>query len=65
MRGIPFKITFEEIIDFLKGHGTITKDEIFIEESNGRRTGTCLIFFDTDQFAQDAKSSLNGQKIGA
>jgi RNA recognition motif-containing protein len=65
IRGLPFKIQISEIIEFFDGYGKIAEENIFVEESApGRRTGVGLIIFETEDFAQDAKSALNKQKIG-
>lgn len=50
MRGCPWKITAEEIEAFFDGFNA-SKDEIFIEEFNGKRTGSCLVFFENKDTA--------------
>lgn len=63
-KGLPFRVTVDELIDFVKDHGTITADNIFIEEADGRRSGSCLIFFQSEKIAQDVKENLDGETIG-
>jgi len=49
-RGCPWKITEEEIIAFFEGF-QMTKEEIFIEEFNGKRTGSVLVLFESCEIA--------------
>ena len=56
-------MTFEVIQDFLSGYGKIPEDAIFIEEFNGKRTGSALIVFENETVAQDAKGKLQKQEI--
>ena len=64
MRGLPYKVEAEEIIKFFDGFGTITDQDIFIEESNGKRTGSALVFFENHDVSQDAKKAMHQKKIG-
>ena len=65
MRGLPFRITVEEIITFFKGFGNITEANIFIEENqDGERTGSALVIFKSEEEAKDAKASRHKKKIG-
>ena len=64
MRGLPYKVEPEDIIKFFDGFGTITAQDIFIEESNGRRTGSALVFFENHAVSQDAKAAQNKKNIG-
>lgn len=59
MRGCPWKVTPEEIISFFKDFGTMTTNDIFIEDQNGRRTGKALVVFDSAETAQDARHALH------
>lgn len=65
MRGCPWKITAEEIIEFFNGFGNLTAEDIFIEEFNGKRTGSALVIFENTEVAQDAKASNHKKEIGA
>lgn len=65
MRGCPWKITAEEIIEFFNGYGAISKEDVFIEEFNGKRTGSALVIFENNTVAQDAKGNMQKQEIGA
>jgi len=51
MRGLPWKITSEEIVAFFDSFGTITQEEVFIEEFNGKRTGSALVIFENQDIA--------------
>jgi RNA recognition motif-containing protein len=46
MRGLPYKVEAADIIKFFEGFGKITDQDIFIEETNGKRTGSALVFFE-------------------
>jgi hypothetical protein len=63
IRGLPYKVTLEIIQGFLKGYGEIPEECIFIEEFNGKRTGSALVVFENEEVAQDAKKSLQKQEI--
>lgn len=65
MRGCPWKITAEEIMEFFNGYGTLSTEDIFIEEFNGKRTGSALVIFENEQVGQDAKAALHKKDIGA
>lgn len=65
MRGCPWKITAEEVITFFDGYGEIKNDDIFIEEFNGKRTGSVMVFFEKKETVQEAKANLNKAEIGA
>lgn len=64
MRGLPWKVTAEEIIQFFDGFGTLTPQEVFIEEFNGKRTGSALVIFESNEVAQDAKLAKNKKSVG-
>lgn len=49
MRGCPYKITPEEIVTFFDGYGTLSPKDVFIEENNGRRTGSALVIFENTE----------------
>ena len=51
MRGLPYKIQTAEIVKFFDGHGDVTEHVVFIEEFNGKRTGSALVIFDTEEIA--------------
>lgn len=65
MRGCPWKITPEQVIGFFEGFGALTAEDIFIEEYNGKRTGSVLVLFENQDVAQNAKASKNKETIGA
>lgn len=64
MRGCPYKIEAKDVVTFFDGFGTINLDDVFIEESNGRRTGSVLVIFENGDMAQDAKAAMNKKVIG-
>lgn len=51
MRGCPWKITTEEVTEFFDGFGKLTEEDIFIEEFNGKRTGSVLVIFESQTVA--------------
>ena len=65
MRGLPYKINPSEIVGFFDGYGAMAESDIHIEEYNGRRTGSALVFLESAEVAQDAKAKLNKNTIGA
>jgi len=64
MRGCPYKIEAKDVVTFFDGFGTINQEDVFIEESNGRRTGSVLVIFESKEIAQDAKAAMNKKVIG-
>lgn len=67
LRGLPFRVSAEEVIAFFAEFGPHHHSDIIIEERNahGKRTGAALIFFENGAKAQGAKLKLNGQHIGS
>ena len=55
MRGLPFKIQIEDVIKFFEGHGGLIDKSVFIEEFNGKRTGSALVIFEDEEQTQIAK----------
>jgi RNA recognition motif-containing protein len=52
MRGLPFRVTVEEILEFFIGYGNMMKTDIVIEEFNGgKRSGAALVFFENEEMA--------------
>ena len=51
MRGLPYKIQTVDIVKFFDGHGDVTDTSVFVEEFNGKRTGSALVIFDTEENA--------------
>lgn len=51
MRGLPYKIQAEDIVNFFGGMGGLTEKSTFIEEFNGKRTGSALVVFDNEENA--------------
>lgn len=63
MRGLPYRVTDEQVQKFFDGYGNIVSDDIVIEEFNGKRTGSALVIFENHDVAQDAKGNLNKKEI--
>ena len=52
MRGLPFKVTRDEIQSFFSHHAELMKTDIVIEEYNdGKRSGAALVFFEDEDTA--------------
>ena len=64
MRGLPYRVEVSEIVAFFNGAAEVAEDQIHIEENNGKRTGSALVFFDTAETAQNVKEALNKKEIG-
>ena len=46
MRGLPYRVNSEDILNFFSGYGSLTLDDIIIEEFNGKRSGSALVIFE-------------------
>ena len=46
MRGLPFKVSIHEIIDFFANISKLKSNDIIIEEINGKRSGSAIVFFE-------------------
>ena len=64
MRGLPYKVQPGEVVKFFDGYGKVNETNIFIEEFNGKRTGSALVVFEDKEIAQRAKEELNKKEIG-
>lgn len=64
MRGLPYKVQPTEVIKFFDGYGKVNETNVFIEEFNGKRTGSALVIFENKDIAQQAKEELNKKEIG-
>ena len=51
MRGLPYRVTDDDVIQFFKGYANLTSDDIYIEEFNGKRTGSALVIFESKDVA--------------
>jgi len=65
MRGLPYKVQPAEVIKFFDGFGKVNETNVFIEEFNGKRTGSALVIFENKELAQKAKEDLNKKEIGS
>jgi len=52
MRGLPYKVQPAEVIKFFDGFGKVNETNVFIEEFNGKRTGSALVIFENKELAQ-------------
>ena len=64
MRGLPYKVQIPEIVKFFEGYGDVTESTVHIEEFSGKRTGSALVIFDTEEITQKAKQELHKKEIG-
>ena len=46
MRGCPYRISVQEILAFFDGYGSLKAEDVFIEEFNGKKTGSVLVIFE-------------------
>jgi len=63
MRGLPYRAAVDTVQTFFDGFGKLQDEDIFIEEFNGRRTGSALVLFENEAVAQDAKAALHRKEI--
>lgn len=63
MRGLPYKINEQVIVDFFDGFG-VEKRDVYIEEFKGKRTGSALVIFENQDTAQAAKKKLHKNEVG-
>ena len=65
MRGLPWKVTTDEIIEFFKGGDYEVKaEDVVIERQDGKVTGYGLAFLANEDDAEGAIDSLNREHIG-
>ena len=66
MRGLPWKVTPEEIVEFFKnGDINIKQDDVVIERMDGKVTGYGLAFLANSEEVETAIESLNREHIGS
>lgn len=51
LRGLPYSITTFQVQKFLNAYGEIPSQNIFIEEFNGKRSGSALVVFESEKAA--------------
>ena len=51
LRGMPYRVKLDEIIEFFEGYGKLTTDDIYVEEEAGRKTGSGLVIFENEDIA--------------
>ena len=59
MRGLPFKVTDEEILDFYKDFKIKKESLIYGKDSQGRKNGMASICFESEEEADRADEKLN------
>ena len=66
MRGLPWKVTPDEVVEFFKnGEFEIKTDDVVIERQDGKSTGYGLAFLANSDDAESAIDSLNREHIGS
>jgi len=58
LRGMPFHVTQDEIVDFFRDFN-ITTSDVVIEQRNGKMTGFGLVFLANPDDAERAKRDLH------
>jgi RNA recognition motif-containing protein len=46
IKGIPFRIKNDEIIEFFSSCGSLSADKIYIDQVDGRKSGSALVIFE-------------------
>ena len=64
MRGLPFTVKKEEVIQFFEGFDIFPNSVIIGELSNGKKTGEGVILFKSEEEAARAVNEKNGASIG-
>jgi RNA recognition motif-containing protein len=65
MKGCPWRVTTEEIIEFFENGGaTLTADNVFIEQEEGKRTGRALVRIEDSDVAAECRKELYKKEIG-
>ena len=64
MRGCPWRVTVDEIIEFFKDFEEIKPENVAIEEEYGRRTGCAIVIMSDSDVLQEARQELNRKEIG-
>ena len=64
MRGLPFSVKKEDILQFFAGYDIVPDSVIIGEMGNGKKTGEGVILFKKESEAERAVSERNGANIG-
>ena len=63
LRGMPFRTSYQEVIDFFEGYG-LTYDDIIFEQRKGSRTGWALVILPSKAHVIKAHQELHQKYIG-
>lgn len=64
LRGLPFSVTIDQLVEFFADYG-VSRSDIVIEEVNGKKTGFGLVFFSDEETASRAKDEKHKRNIGS
>lgn len=64
LRGLPFSITADLVVDFFSDYG-VSRSDVVIEEINGKKTGFGLVFFSDEMVARQAREEKHKKNIGS
>ncbi len=62
--GLAYETTEKELEELFAAHGTVTSVAIIMDRDSGRSKGFGFVEMSSDEEAQKAISSLNGQELG-
>ena len=63
LRGLPFLCKAHELVELFKDY-KISESDCVLEQEKGKGTGFGLIFFKTEQIAEDAIKNMQKKTIG-
>ena len=63
LRGLPFQCNARELVELFKEYN-ISESDCVLEQERGKNTGYALIFFKTEQIAEDAIKNMQKRTIG-
>lgn len=64
IRGLPYKVRFEEVADFFNDFNYIEKSVVLGVNPDGRKNGFGSILFHSEKDAEGAIQELNGEYLG-
>ena len=65
IRGLPYKVRFEEVSDFFRDYSYVEKSVILGTNPDGRKNGFGAILFENEDDAKEAAGQLNGEYLGS